>query len=87
MGGPVKEFFKGLLVGGDAAASMAKTMAWLVLLTILIGWVWRPEHPPRDLAYVLNGLLLYILGGKAAWTIGQGRKGNGKGNGHDHDHD
>ena len=58
------DFVKGLVVGGDSAASMAKVMSWIVLGSFLYITMFRPNQNPDSLLLVFQSLLVYVLGGK-----------------------
>ena len=63
----MKEFWKGLITGGDGNASMAKFMAWIVLAIIVLSWFIFPARGISELSIILGGLLGYIFSGKWAW--------------------
>ena len=72
-------FFRGMLVGGDDMASMAKTSFCLLFIPALYFW-WQGQDVPPGHKEALLALLGYIFGGKVAWSISQFARNKGEEN-------
>ena len=67
----MRDFIKGMFIGGDDQASMGKVMTWIIFWVILAGWAFWPDRPLESLVGMFGLTLAYALGGKAAFHFGR----------------
>ena len=66
----VIKFFKGMLVGGDDLASMAKT-SFCILFALAVNCWHRGIDIQPGHKEMMMALLIYVLGGKVVGGVGQ----------------